>query len=200
MQSGETKVACYTAAIPDLPNGTKGRISIYRMDGSESTPDEILELDEASTICTAGNLDPVAFPMWGFMKGEWLRIEFTKEGQKKAVAQTIFVPEPLMISDEKGHKISLRICDLSFEHFFLRLEGCQPGEKIQLISSSCDELIRYPEEVYEAGYASIILAAVIGELGGPASIRVRGEDSDLTLGYFWGDQAIKMRVSEPSNH
>lgn len=110
---------------------------------------------------------------------------------RKIEAYGLLVPNPLETKDAKGHSAQMIAPDDTGLIFTLKLEGYKPFEKVRSQSRSCDEYLDLCAEAEANGTVLISYApGVIGQVEGPFSLTIQGEDSTLFLQHYWGKIAF----------
>ena len=108
------------------------------------------------------------------------------------LAKCEFVPFPLFVNDDKGHKIEVIADTSDGKHFTVMGSGFRPKEIISFNSCSSHERLENSfaandQGTFEFGYSP----AVLGEVEGPFQLTFCGENmKPLILHHYWGKIAF----------
>lgn len=196
---GDKRICAWSFSTADIPQGTVGEVIVVNTAGETFCHPKKMFVDHVGKLRLVEDERLYAHTFVGFCEGEVTKIWFKELGSRRILAAINIVPVPLEVSDDKGHKISATYHDKKGEVLFFRVEGYKEAERLRSWSQSGDEVTEHEFYVRNAGsgFDYVIFPAVIGKRGAKGSLRFLGQDSDLTLEYFWGDEWFQTKVEFP---
>ena len=135
-------------------------------------------------IDESGQLSPkTALLVSDYVTGEWIKAALiSTDGAVKAFAKAI--PFPV---EAKSGPCRIWIELITKTAFLAWGEGFSPGETVQIISQSADELVEGSIDVSKDGtVAAVVFPTVADESGGKAKFTAIGETCEVGVGYAWG--------------
>ena len=134
-------------------------------------------------------LRDVKFQSYKNVPGEPVEFALISDDQTVS-AYAKAIPFPIE-AKEGSHRLWVELASPGGEFFDIECEGFEPGEKVQTISKSEDEIIQNTDTISAKGTLSVImLPAVIGKQSGTATFTVIGKSCNLSVHYKWGPAAV----------
>ncbi len=119
--------------------------------------------------------------------------------EKGTVATAEFIPYPLETKTESGARASLVVTHPMLTRFDVRAEGFNPNETILAIHRTGEKEEKLELSADENGAFNLPLnPAILGRMGGEASLVLIRENEELCLDYPWGTRLEKKTFEERS--
>jgi hypothetical protein len=188
----------YTFQASGLPTNTRVLFTMSLIDGSSTTLPETLLIDKVGNLVHSKGKTIICELGICFGYGEQLQITLQpcdRRGKplknSKVRGFLEFVPNPLEISDEKGHHLSIVSLDPSGKEFLIKLKGFEPYEKVRWLSISSFEKVENEIVIDQNGECnSNYFPGVPGKEEGPFIVSFSNDNTTLTLQHYWGKIAF----------
>lgn len=194
---GEPSKYC-TLSISSKPTPSYGIVVIKQMDGKFI--DIPVFIDKTGMIRSLDGANDAMIGMDGGYgeKFEVLLAALKTEKDCKPIAKCTIIPFPLIVQDDKGHKIELEAVSSDGEHFLITVSGFKPNEAITMKSRSCHESGMFPLNTDIQGKISFgYNPAVKRKAEGPFEVTFFGENmKPLKIQHYWG----KVAFSKPNKY
>jgi len=139
--------------------------------------------------------DEVSLWLARMFPGEYATFALVSE-DRSATAFVEITPFPIQAEGRGGCRLLVRPMELGGQVFLITGSGFKAGRKLKTFSSSVNESLRGTVDGRPDGSVKeVILPAVVGHKGGPASFEASDGECTVRVDYRWGDQ---MRSTPPA--
>jgi hypothetical protein len=165
------------------------------MNGQSAEVTKGARIDETGLLHGPGG-DEISLWLAQMFPGEYATFALVSE-DRSATAFVEITPFPIQAEGKGGCRLFVRPMEPGGQVFLITGSGFKAGRTLKTLSSSVNESARGTVDGRPDGSVKeVILPAVVGHEGGPASFEASDGDCTVRVDYKWGDQ---MRSTPPAS-